>query len=45
MASSILIIGFEVSKEIIAISALIVGVILQIIYKKMKKIETLYMDK
>jgi hydrogenase-4 membrane subunit HyfE len=39
MVSSFLIIGFKLSKETIAISALLVGIILQIIYRKMKKDE------
>jgi hypothetical protein len=39
MVSSFLIIGFKLSKETVAISALLVGIILQIIYRKMKKDE------
>ena len=37
MISPILIIGFKLNNVIIAISAFIVGVILQMIYRKMKK--------
>jgi Na+/glutamate symporter len=37
MISSVLIIGFKLNNVTIAISALIVGVILQTIYRKMKK--------
>ena len=37
MISPILIIGFKLNNVTIAISAFIVGVILQIIYRKMKK--------
>jgi hypothetical protein len=39
MGSSFLIIGIKLSKETIAISSLIIGIILQIIYRKMKKDE------